>query len=349
LSGTGGSFSNINAPNAIFTGSACTSYTLRWTIQGACSSSSDQISIDFQQTPNIANAGELLQTASNLTVNLAANAPANGVTGTWSIVSGTGGSFSNINSPSSTFTGVWGQTFILKWALAACLAVSIDVISITFDEELHNCGAIDVHNPSLSYGSITDQQGNLYKTIVIGAQEWMAENLKTTVYRNGDAIPNVTANFQWEGSNSGAWCSYNNNSQYDCPYGKLYNWYATSDPRNLCPTGWHIPTDAEWTVLTNYLGGLGTAGGKMKSNGTQYWEIANSGADNASGFSGLPGGYRSNSNGVFSGVGSFGSWWSATTSLVSNAWSRDLYNNNSEIGRNGSTKGNGLSVRCLRD
>jgi uncharacterized protein (TIGR02145 family) len=133
----------------------------------------------------------------------------------------------------------------------------------------HNCGATNVHNPDKTYGTMTDQQGNVYKTIVIGTQEWMAENLKTSIYRNGEAIANVTDGNQWSGLTTGAWCYYENNSQYDCPYGKLYNWFAVSDSRKVCPTGWHVPTQGEWTTLTNYLGGESIAGGKMKSTSSQ--------------------------------------------------------------------------------
>jgi len=124
----------------------------------------------------------------------------------------------------------------------------------------HTCGATNVHNPDKTYGTMTDQQGNVYKTIVIGTQEWMAENLKTTIYRNGNAIANITDYTQWSGLTTGAWASYANDSQLDCPYGKLYNWYAVADPRHVCPTGWHVPTDGEWTSLTDYLGGEAISG-----------------------------------------------------------------------------------------
>ncbi|MFN5628176.1 MAG: fibrobacter succinogenes major paralogous domain-containing protein [Bacteroidota bacterium] len=170
----------------------------------------------------------------------------------------------------------------------------------------HTCGADSVHNPALTYGSITDQDGNVYKTIVIGTQEWMAENLKSSHYLNGDLIPWVTNEATWGALTTGAACWYNNDSiTYNCPYGRLYNWYAVTDTRNVCPTGWHVPSDAEWTTLinhidTNAVGGSNnnTAGGKMKSTGTQYWPSPNTDATNESGFSGLPGGGRS-SNGAF--------------------------------------------------
>jgi uncharacterized protein (TIGR02145 family) len=219
----------------------------------------------------------------------------------------------------------------------------------------HTCGATNVHNPDKTYGTMTDQQGNVYKTIVIGTQEWMAENLKTTIYRNGNAIANLTDNTQWAGLTTGAWASYNNDSQYDCPYGKLYNWYAVADPRHVCPSGWHEPTDTEWSALINYIdpnadGGIyfNFAGGKLKSTGTQYWGSPNQDATNESGFSGLPGGTRY-SSGVFIDVGSTGYWWSSSENNTSTAWlsGLDYYNGNS--GQYGSSKQDGFSVRCLRD
>ena len=213
----------------------------------------------------------------------------------------------------------------------------------------HSCGATNVHNPNLTYGSMTDQDGNVYKTIVIGTQEWMAENLKASHYRNGDLIPVVTGPNTWAGLSTGATCWYNNDSAtYNCPYGKLYNWYTTVDARNLCPTGWHVPTDAEWTILGTFLGGDAIAGVKMKSTGTQYWNSPNSAADNSSGFSGLPGGNRY-SNGAYYDVGYGGSWWSSSQDATADAWYRLLSYYYGYLYRNFNYMRNGFSVRCLRD
>jgi uncharacterized protein (TIGR02145 family) len=213
---------------------------------------------------------------------------------------------------------------------------------------LHSCGVDSIHNPTNTYGTMTDQQGNVYKTIVIGSQEWMAENLKTTIYRNGDAIANVIDNTQWSNLTTGAWCSYNNDSQYDCPYGKLYNWYAAADSRSVCPTGWHVPTDAEWTILTTFLGGPSSAGGKMKSTGTQHWLSPNAEATNESGFSGLPAGGRS-SLGASNDLGGYGIWWSSSELPASYAWYRSLDYNSGEVIRFNFIKRNGFSVRCIKD
>jgi uncharacterized protein (TIGR02145 family) len=212
-------------------------------------------------------------------------------------------------------------------------------------------------NPNLTYGSVTDIEGNEYATIVIGTQEWMAENLRTGSYANGEQIPNVTGNTAWGQLTTGAWANYDNNSGYEYPIGKLYNWYAVADPRNVCPTNWHVPTEAEWSALVNYLDPAngnngeysGTAGGKMKSTGTQYWFLPNTGATNESGLSGLPGGARSNVDGNFGALGSGGFWWSASESGAELAWYHLLYDSSSDVTRNSNDKGNGFSVRCVRD
>ena len=217
----------------------------------------------------------------------------------------------------------------------------------------HTCGAPNVHNPDLTYGSMTDQEGNVYKTIVIGTQEWMAENLNTSIYRNGEAIPTNLDDAAWEFTTSGAWAYYNNDASYACPYGKLYNWYTCADARQLCPTGWHVPTDAEWTVLTDYLGGENVSGGKMKTTGTieaatGLWYSPNADATNSSGFSGAPGGYR-NLNGVYFSIGYHGYWWSSSEFDAYYAWDRDLDYYNGLAYRYNNVKQSGFSVRCLRD
>jgi uncharacterized protein (TIGR02145 family) len=176
----------------------------------------------------------------------------------------------------------------------------------------------------------------------------MAENLRTTTYANGDPIPNVTDNTQWQILTTGAWAHYNNDSQYENPYGKLYNWYTVDDPRNVCPTGWHVPTDAEYTLLTDYLGGEPVAGSKMKSTGTQYWLSPNTDATNESGFSGLPGGSR-DYDGTFSSIGGDGYWWSSTEDDTGLAWYRYLYYYDGGVDRSYYNKRYGFSVRCLRD
>ena len=199
---------------------------------------------------------------------------------------------------------------------------------------------------------IKDIEGNLYKTVTIGTQQWMAENLKVSKYSDGTTIPNITDNTQWQNNTTGAWSYYNNDLTNNAKYGKLYNWYAVSKTTNgnkiVCPTGWHVPTDAEWTVLTDYLGGGNVAGGKLKEVGTTNWKIPNTDDTNTSLFTGLPGGSRY-SDGDYIGVGEGGVWWSSTEYVTDYAWSRDLYNDDGSAFRSGNSEKIGLSVRCLRD
>jgi len=198
-----------------------------------------------------------------------------------------------------------------------------------------------------SLGTSYGTQISFLAVLSIGTQYWMEKNLEVTTYRNGDVIPEVTDSSAWASLTTGAWCYYHNNPENGASTGKLYNWYAVNDPRGLAPTGWHIPTDAELTILTNYLGET-VAGGKMKSVGTTRWKTPNLGATNESGFSGFPGGYRSLS-GTFTNIGNLGFWWSTTFSSSTNAWCRTLDFNNSFAIRTNTNKRGGFSIRCIRD
>lgn len=195
--------------------------------------------------------------------------------------------------------------------------------------------------------TLADIDGNVYKTVEIGKQIWMAENLKVTRYRNGDEIPNVKDCSAWAGLSSGARCAYDDREYKADVYGYLYNWYAVSDGRKIAPSGWHMPTDEEWQTLVDYLGGENVAGGKMKETGTSHWKRLNTGATNVSGFSGLPGGYLS--DGSFYYLGIDASFWSATEYGADIAWSRYLCYGNSRVYRQSCIKLNGFSVRLLRD
>jgi uncharacterized protein (TIGR02145 family) len=198
-----------------------------------------------------------------------------------------------------------------------------------------------------STSSCMDYDGNAYPTLIIGNQEWMAENLRVTHYRNGNAIPFVNDNTTWAALTTGAHTWYNNDQGLYAKYGILYNWYAVTDARNLCPTGWHVPSDAEFTTLTTYLGGENIAGGKMKS-GSLLW--ANPVADNTntSGFSGLPGGDRMN-GGTFSDLYYMATWWSLSEYSAASAWIRYLFNTDSQVHRVYAPKPYGYNVRCIRD
>lgn len=204
-------------------------------------------------------------------------------------------------------------------------------------------------NPDVTYGTMTDQDGNVYKTVTIGTQTWMAENLRTALYNDGTPISNVTDNEEWEHLTTGAYCNYDNTSNTDtiATYGRLYNWYAVNTGK-LAPTGWHVPTDAEWTTLTTYLGGESVAGSKLKETGSTHWIDPNVGATNETGFTALPGGTRT-LNGPFYDIGRFGLWWSAIEYSTNNAWYRDIFYYYDNVYRDFSYKKIGFSVRCVRD
>ena len=192
-----------------------------------------------------------------------------------------------------------------------------------------------------------------FPAVTIGAQHWMYRNLDVDHYRNGDSIPEVRDSATWANLKTGAWCYYNNDPSLSAIYGKLYNWYAVNDPRGLEPSGYHIPSDSEWTVLTTYLGGEYVAGGKLKSTGTiesgnGLWYSLNTGATNESGFSALPGGRR-NDISNYKIIGYFGYWWSATESYSHEALYRNLTWQSSFIYDFTGPKKFGCSVRCIKD
>lgn len=201
---------------------------------------------------------------------------------------------------------------------------------------------------------VSDADGNVYSTVVIGNQEWFAENLRTTNYNDGTPIPNVTSNIDWSNLTSGAYAWYNNDeAKIKNNYGALYNWYAV-ETGYLCPTGWHVPTGAEWITLADYAGGSQVAGGKLKSTRTApddppRWDFPNIGATDEYGFSALPEGLRSGHDGSFHFFGSDGIWWSSTESSTE-PYFRYVYNDVSFLGSSrGHSKGFGFSVRCVKD
>ena len=211
--------------------------------------------------------------------------------------------------------------------------------------------------------TVTDIDGNIYNTVQIGTQCWTQSNLKVSKYRNGDSIPTGLSNSAWQGTASGAYAIYNNDPVNDGLYGKLYNHYAVTDSRGLCPTGWHVPSDGEWNVLVKYLdpnadtvcGGCWQspiAGGALKSTAMQPtpggWFSPNTGATNSSGFTALPGGLRSILGG-FVDMTFNGYWWSSSVFSGSSAWSRNLLNGTSSFNRASGHRSNGVSVRCCRD
>ena len=212
--------------------------------------------------------------------------------------------------------------------------------------------------------TVTDVDNNTYSTVQIGNQCWTQSNLKVSKYRNGDNIPTGLSNSAWRNTTSGAYAIYNNDPVNDVVYGKLYNHYAVTDGRGLCPTGWHVPSDGEWNLLVKYLDPdadtvcvnciqSSIAGGALKSTAMQPtpggWNAPNMGATNSSGFTAQPGGLRSGI-GDFTNMTNNGYWWSSSSVLSGpNAWNRILDYDESIIFRLYGSQTNGCSVRCLKD
>lgn len=200
-----------------------------------------------------------------------------------------------------------------------------------------------------------------FPSVAIGSQVWATKNLTVSTYRDGTPIPQVANSSQWQLLTTGAWCYYNNLTANGITYGKLYNWYAVAgiydvaslaDPalrKNLAPTGWHIPTDAEWSTLTSTLGGSAVAGGKMKETGTLHWDSPNTNATNSSGFTGFPGGARYFGGTFGDYFGSTASWWSSTEKTADVAWNLKLVNDDGKTYRNEDAKGMGWNVRCIKN
>ncbi len=207
--------------------------------------------------------------------------------------------------------------------------------------------------------SVQDIDGNIYPVLQIGAQRWMGANLRSTHYGNGDPIPYVPNSQAWMGLNNGAWAIYESDPGFASVYGNLYNYFVVLDPRNVCPEGWHVPSDADWKELESELGmslnevdqmgirGAGSnIGGKLKS--TQLWSLPNTGATDSIGFEGLPGGLRS-SSGSYSFEGEHAWWWTSTQSDPNTAMYRSLHNDNMGVYRLITNIRQGVSIRCLKD
>jgi uncharacterized protein (TIGR02145 family) len=230
---------------------------------------------------------------------------------------------------------------------ASCDDGNINTVNDQISQNCNCTGTELINGLYYQGGGVSDIDGNFYTSIVINNQEWMQKNLAVSKYRNGDVIATGLSNTSWQSTTSGAVAIYDNLAANNTTYGKLYNWFAVVDPRGICPTGWHVPSDDEWLSLTQYLGGVLDAGGKMKT--TTGWNAPNSGATNISGFTGLPGGYR-RFNGTYSGYLGYAYWWSSTS------FSDPLFANYSALKFDDTVvfrwtldKKSGLSVRCVKD
>ncbi len=218
----------------------------------------------------------------------------------------------------------------------------------------HTCGLEGIHNEEVSYGSVTDFDGNVYKTIIVSGMEWMAENLNVGHFQNGSLIGIVEDNSSWNTPVQSPFsCYYQNQIANACPYGRIYNFYAVTDSRGLCPVGWHVPDNYEWQQLHNALGGTSVAGGAMKTEGTVeasngIWYAPNTLATNSSGFSAVPGGYRSQF-GVFTQKGYSAYYWADQSAGGNDGWFQQLNYNQASATGNIFDGRFGASVRCMRD
>ncbi len=240
------------------------------------------------------------------------------------------------------------------------IGIGIFISSVTklYTDSVYYLRAYATNSEGTAYGNtrsfsisgliVLDKDGNYYHSATIGAQVWLTENLKTTRFSDSTAIPLVENGSPWSNLITPAYSWYDNDRIVGKnTYGGLYNWYAVTSGK-LCPSGWHVPTDAEWTTLTDYLGGLPVAGGKLKEVSTDHWSIPNSGATNETLFTALPGGSRSNV-GLFDNAGTYGNWWSSTASSSSIAYYRYIYYGNSAVTRSFINQKYGLSVRCIKN
>ncbi len=205
-----------------------------------------------------------------------------------------------------------------------------------------------VFSVGMTSGTVIDIDGNEYRTVKIGNQWWMAENLKVTHYRNGDPVPYAPENAVWSTLASGAYCNYDNSTDWAMIHGHLYNWFAAVDSRNLAPAGWHVPSNADWQILVDYLGGEQVAGGKLKEAGTDHWQDPNTGATNETGFTALGSGYRIDT-GNFQDLGGYAKFWSITENDPFSALYQYLYYESQAIYLDSHSKLFGMSIRCVKD
>jgi uncharacterized protein (TIGR02145 family) len=256
----------------------------------------------------------------------------------------------NIYTFKNKFNSMMKNLTKLKLCIAFIVLSSIIVTGCKKNEDENPTGkSSTVFNTTKTYSTMTDRDGNVYKTITIGTQTWMAENLRTTTYNDDKPIPNVSDPIAWASLLSGAYCNYKDTSDVDfiATYGRLYNWYAINTGK-LAPQGWHVPSKAEFTTLINFLGGDAVAGGKLKETGTTHWLSPNTEATNESGFSALPSGYRGSIDYPFQSLTIGTSFWTSTDDGTYSTGRLLLYNDShAPIYVFG--KKMGLPVRLIKD
>lgn len=201
--------------------------------------------------------------------------------------------------------------------------------------------------PNTSKDTVSDIDGNVYRTVKIGNQVWMAENLRVTRYNNGDSITNPLDDVSWKFSYVGAWSNYVNAPFLDTVYGKLYNWYVISDPRGIAPKGWRVPSATDWQILIDSLGGKDSAGGKLKEV-SLLWQQPNP-ATNESRFSARPGGFREGRYGYFDGMVRYGTFWSSLPVDGGNAIALNLNYSNTNASLGTALLTSGMSIRCIKN
>lgn len=227
-----------------------------------------------------------------------------------------------------------------------------DPITVTLTGGIMDLGMVQACDVLVTNGSVTDADGNTYTTISFLGQEWMASNLRTSKYANGSTIANVQDNMQWQNLSTGAWRHYDNDAAHDANFGKLYNYYTVTNPSNVCPTGWHVPSQAEWDGLVQVLGGADVAGGKLKEvgtvqGGTGFWNAPNFGATNQVGFNARPGGAHF-SNGS-STMGNEAVFWTSDPNDLNFSFMRMIHTDSANVYSGQQYNNVGMSIRCKRD
>ncbi len=338
VSGAGGQFTDIHSPTSQFSGLIGNSYELRWTIANSCSTHYDDMTVRLCYQFAVADAGSDQLDVTGSTVNLSAGDLTSGESGQWAVIAGAGGSLGSSTSPTSTFTGIEGHSYYLVWTKQnACGFSGSDTVHISFsDTDGITCPGI----PKLTY------MGQEYHTVKIGDQCWMRENLNS-----GNMLTEaVTAT---DNGIIEKHC-YGNDPLKCLEYGGLYTWdemmdYST-DPgvQGICPSGWHLPTDADFTLLCDYLGGTTQAGGKLKETGNWHWAAPNISGDNESGFRALAAGYMA-SNGGFSGLLTVNYFFTSNQHDSYEAWGYGLSWDSGSFLKGSGSKTHSNSVRCLRN